>query len=61
MSLNVTKGIAVVAFILVSQLREIPLLKPIIDMSFLFILYFIVLVSVTEKFSFYFLKPKVNI
>jgi NhaP-type Na+/H+ or K+/H+ antiporter len=58
MSFNMAKGVAVavVAFILVSQVGEIPALEPIIDLSFLFILYSIILASIAEKFSFYFLK-----
>ncbi len=63
MGMNMAKGVAVavVAFILVSQVAEVPALKPIIDLSFLFILYSIILASIAEKFSFYFLDEKVNI
>ena len=58
LSLNMAKGVAVavVAFILVSQVGDVPALEPIIDLSFLFILYSIILASVAEKFSFYLLK-----
>jgi NhaP-type Na+/H+ or K+/H+ antiporter len=58
MGLNVSKGVAVavVAFILLAELTNVPNLRPIIDLSFLFILYSIVLASIAEKFSFFFLK-----
>jgi NhaP-type Na+/H+ or K+/H+ antiporter len=58
LSLNMAKGVAVavVAFILVSRVGDVPALEPIIDLSFLFILYSIILASVAEKFSFYLLK-----
>lgn len=63
MGMNMAKGVAVavVAFILISQLEEVPVLKPMIDLSFLFILYSIVLASVAEKFSWFFLKDGVRI
>lgn len=60
MTLNISKGlaVAVVAFILFSFLKEIPDLNLIIDLSFLFIMYSIIISSISGIFSRYLLKEK---
>ncbi len=60
MTFNISKGVAVavVAFVLFSFLKEIPDLSLIIDLSFLFILYSVIISSISGAFSKYFLEAK---